>query len=63
MFSNVKYVIRQMEWFIPSLQDGGIFGRRLSPGFTLGYFHWLPMGARYNRKFDSTLVSPCCRVY
>ena len=29
----------------PSLQDGEAFWGWLPPGFTRGYYHWLPLGA------------------
>ena len=35
---------------MPSLQDGGALAGTDSPGFTRGYFHSLPPGARSARK-------------
>jgi hypothetical protein len=32
-------------WIRPSLQDGEAFWGWLPPGFTRGYYHWLPLGA------------------
>ena len=31
---------------MPSLQDGGVLWSAVSPGFTRGYFHSLPLGAQ-----------------
>jgi len=42
---------------MPSLQDGGAFWDAHSPGFTRGYFHSLPLGARNGGDGDCAIPS------